>query len=93
MSEGQHLKLQGGPTPKPEGNQRHYRGQDRWHAGHDKSVGAKLQCFKDTWNYEQPQGRVDQRPARQSPPERLRFDNSAFRHPAGMKSSAAEFMQ
>jgi len=29
MSEGQHLKFQGGPTPKPEGDQRNYRGQDR----------------------------------------------------------------
>jgi hypothetical protein len=29
MPERQHLKFQGGPTPKPEGDQRNYRGQDR----------------------------------------------------------------
>jgi len=57
MSEGQHLKFQGSPTPKPEGDQRNYREQDRKHVGHDKAVDAKVQCFEDTPNYEQAHGR------------------------------------
>ena len=55
MPEGQHLKFQGGSTPKPEGDQRNHCGQDRKHAGHDKAVGAKLQCLQSIRNYEQPQ--------------------------------------
>jgi len=55
MSEGQHLKLQGGPTPKPEGDQRNHRRQDRKHAGHEKTFGAKLQCLQCIRNYEQAQ--------------------------------------
>jgi len=55
MPEGQHLKFQGGPTPKPKGDQRNHCGQDRKHAGHDKPVGAKLQCLQNIRNYEQPQ--------------------------------------
>jgi len=64
MSEGQHLKFQGSPTPKPEGDQRNYRGQDRKHAGHHKTVGAKLQCFQSRRNYEQPHPTVCTRAAR-----------------------------
>jgi hypothetical protein len=52
MSEGQQLKFQGGSTPKPEGDQRSHRGQDRKHAGHDKAVGAKLQYLPDIRNFE-----------------------------------------
>jgi len=55
MSEGQDLKFQGGPTPKPEGDQRNHCGQDRKHVGHDKAVGAKVQCFQGRRNYEQAQ--------------------------------------
>src|SRR5208282_2032516 len=55
MSEGQHLKFQRGPTPKPEGDQKNHCRQDRKHAGHDKTVGAKLQCLQRIRNYEQPQ--------------------------------------
>ena len=55
MPEGQHLQFQRGPTPKPEGDQRNHCGQDRKDAGHDKAVGAKLQCLRSTRNYEQPQ--------------------------------------
>jgi hypothetical protein len=55
MSEGQHFKFQGGPTAKPEGGQRNHRKQDRKHAGHDKPVGAKLQCLQSVRNYEQRQ--------------------------------------
>ena len=56
MSEGQHLKFQVGSTPKPEGGQRNHCGQDRKHAGHDKAVGAKLQCLQGIRNYEQRHG-------------------------------------
>jgi hypothetical protein len=52
MSQSQHLKFQGGPTPKPEGDQRNHCGQDRKHAGHDKTVGAKLQCLQSIRNCE-----------------------------------------
>ena len=52
MSEGQHLKFQGDATPKPEGDQRNHCGQDRKRAGHDKPVGAKLQCLQGIRNYE-----------------------------------------
>ena len=55
MPESQDLQFQRGPTPKPEGNQRGHCGQDRKHSGHDKAVGAKLQCLQSIRNYEQPQ--------------------------------------
>ena len=45
MSEGQQLKFQGGSPPKPEGDQRSHRGQDRKHADHDTAVRSKLQCL------------------------------------------------
>ena len=56
MSESENLQFQGGPTPKPEGDQRGHCGQDRKHVGHDKAVCAKLQCFQGSRNYEQAQG-------------------------------------
>jgi hypothetical protein len=52
MPEDQHLQFQGEATPKPEGDQRNHRGQDRKHAGNDKPVGAKLQCLQGMRNYE-----------------------------------------
>ena len=55
MSEGQHLQFQGGPTPKPEANQRNPCGQDRKHVGHDKAVGAEIQCLQGVRNFEQRQ--------------------------------------
>ncbi len=55
MPEGQHLQFQGDATPKPEGDQGNYCREDRKHAGHDKTVGAKLQCLQNIRNYEQPQ--------------------------------------
>jgi hypothetical protein len=58
MSQSQDLQFQRGPTPKPEGDQRNHCGQDRKHAGHDKAVGAKLQCLHSIRNYEQPQRKL-----------------------------------
>lgn len=49
------LKFQGSPTPKPEGDQKNYRGQDRKHGDHDNAVGAILQCLQGTRNYEERQ--------------------------------------
>jgi hypothetical protein len=56
MSESQHLQFEGGPTPKPEGDQRNHCPQDGKHAGHAKPMGAKLQCLRSIRNYEQRQG-------------------------------------
>jgi len=58
MSEGQHLKFQGDSTPKPEGDHRNHRGQDRKHAGHGKAIRSKLQCLLGRRNFEQLQRRL-----------------------------------
>jgi hypothetical protein len=54
MSQSQRLQFQRGPTPKPEGDRRNHCGQARKHAGHDKAVGAKLQCLQNRRYCEQP---------------------------------------